>query len=45
MNLVFNNICKSLDNNDKIDWDKQGMRQWVTHTLLFNKPSTIFTYC
>lgn len=21
-----------------VDWDGQGMRQWVTHTLLFNKP-------
>ena len=26
-----------------IDWDGQGMRQWVTHTLLFTKPGIIYT--
>lgn len=24
-----------------IDWDGKGMRQWVTHTLLFSKPGNI----
>jgi len=28
---------------NEIDWDGQGMRQWVTHTLLFTKPGYINT--
>ena len=28
--------------NEK-DWDGKGMRQWVTHTILFNKPGFIET--
>jgi len=28
--------------NEK-DWDLKGMRQWVTHTLVFNKPGFIQT--
>jgi len=27
----------------ELDWDGQGMRQWVTHTLLFTKPGYLET--
>jgi hypothetical protein len=23
---------------NEVDWDGQGLRQWVTHTILFDKP-------
>lgn len=26
---------------NETDWDGQGLRQWVTHTILFNKPGEL----
>jgi catechol 2,3-dioxygenase-like lactoylglutathione lyase family enzyme len=41
---LVNDDARGVDEalNEK-DWDGKGMRQWVTHTLLFNKPGFIST--
>ncbi len=41
---LVNDDARGVDEalNEK-DWDGKGMRQWVTHTLLFSKPGFIST--